>query len=173
MEDQLKGASRSLGMWGILSVIFGILILAWPGITLKAFLIVLAVYLLASGFVLLVGSLLQRENHWILGAILGAISVVAGLYVFANPSISALVVLSLIAIWAVVAGTLQVVAGFEGKNNWWLILSGVVLVAFGFYIFSNPGAGALVLIWIIGLSAIISGVLSAVGAARLGALERR
>jgi uncharacterized membrane protein HdeD (DUF308 family) len=147
MEDQLKGASRSLGMWGILSVIFGILILAWPGITLKAFLIVLAVYLLASGFVLLVGSLLQRENHWILGAILGAISVVAG--------------------------TLQVVAGFEGKNNWWLILSGVVLVAFGFYIFAKPGAGALVLIWIIGLSAIISGVLSAVGAARLGALERR
>jgi uncharacterized membrane protein HdeD (DUF308 family) len=172
MEDQLKGASRSLGMWGILSVIFGILILAWPGISLKAFLIVLAVYLVASGFVLLVGSLLQRENHWILGAVIGVISVVGGLYVFANPSISALVVLSLIAIWAIVAGTLQVVAGFEGRNNWWLILSGVVLVLFGFYIFAKPGAGALVLLWIIGLSAIISGVLSAIAASRLGALER-
>lgn len=173
MEDQLKGASRSLGMWGILSIIFGILVLAWPGITLKAFLIVLAIYLLASGFVLLVGSLLQRDNNWVLGAILGAVSVIAGLYVFANPQISALVVLSLIAIWAIVFGALDMVAGFEGKNNWWMILSGVVLVLFGFYIFAKPGAGALALIWIIGLSSIISGVLTAVGAVRLGALERR
>ena len=172
MEDQLKGASRSLGLWGVLSVIFGVLVLAWPSITLKSFLVVLAVYLVASGVVLLVGSLLRQQGHWILGAVMGVISAVAGLYVFANPGISALVALSLIAIWAVVLGALEVVAGFEGRNNWWLILSGAVLVFFGFYIFARPGAGAIVLVWLIGLSAIASGILSAVAAARLGALER-
>jgi len=173
MDDQLRGASRSLGLWGVLSIVFGVLVLAWPGITLKAFLVVLGIYLVASGLVLLVGSLFRREGHWILGAVMGVISAIAGLYVFANPGTSALVVLSLIAIWAVVVGTLEVVAGFEGRNNWWLILSGAVFVLFGFYIFARPGQGALVLMWLIGLSAIASGILSVVAASRLGALERR
>ena len=172
MEDQLRGASRSLGLWGALSVIFGVLILAWPGITLKAFLVILAVYLVATGLVLMVGSLFRREGHWVLGAVMGAISAVAGLYVFANPKISALAVLTVVAIWAIVVGALELVAGFEGKNNWWLILSGAVFTLFGFYIFANPGAGAIVLVWLIGLSVIASGILSMVAAARLGALER-
>src|SRR3989344_4368766 len=173
MEDQLRGASRSLGLWGVLSVIFGVLILAWPSITLKAFLVVLAVYLVAAGLVLMVGSLFRREGHWVLGAVMGAISAIAGLYVFANPKISALAILTVIAIWAIVVGALEVVAGFEGRNNWWLILSGAVFVLFGFYIFARPGQGALVLMWLIGLSAIASGILSVVAASRLGALERR
>src|SRR3972149_6678312 len=107
MENQLKGASRSLGLWGVLSVIFGVMVLAWPSITLKAFLVVLGIYLVAAGLVLLVGSLVRHEGHWILGAVMGVVSAIAGLYVFANPGISALVVLSLIAIWAVVVGTLE------------------------------------------------------------------
>ncbi|NBU34166.1 hypothetical protein EB118_18080 [bacterium] len=54
---------------------------------------------------------------------------------------------------------LQIAAGFEGKNNWWLVISGVIYTWFGFYIFARPAGGALTLVWIIGLSNIISGIL--------------
>ena len=168
MQEQVKGAAWALGLWGALSVVWGVLILAWPGITLKVFLVVLGVYLLASGVTLLVGSLLGRNGHWIGGALIGALSAVAGVYVFSHPQISALAVLTVIAIWAVAAGLLQVVAGFEGRGtSWWLVLSGVVYTLFGLYIFANPKGGAVAIIWLIGLAMIFGGLLSAVAAVKV------
>lgn len=158
MQNELKAASWALGLWGALSVIFGGLILAWPGITLKAFLVILGVYLLAGGLVMLVGALANREGSWAGTALIGVISVVAGLYVFSNPQISALVALSVVALWAVAVGMLNIVAGFEGKNNWLMIFAGAVYVLFGFYIFANPAGGAIALVWLIGLSTIASGI---------------
>jgi hypothetical protein len=38
---------------------------------------------------------------------------------------------------------LQIVAGFEGKNNWLQIFAGVVYALFGMYVFANPKGGAL------------------------------
>jgi uncharacterized membrane protein HdeD (DUF308 family) len=90
---------------------------------------------------------------------MGFISIVAGMYVFANPLASGLVVLYVIAIWAITLGMLQIAAGFEGVNNWWLVVSGAIYTWFGFYIFARPAGGALTLVWIIGLSNIASGLL--------------
>lgn len=158
MQKELKGAAWALGIWGVFSIIFGAMILAWPGITLKVFLIILGIYFIATGFTMLIGSLVHHQGKWILGALLGVISVVAGLYVFANPGISGLVTLSVIAIWAVAVGMLEIVAGFEGKNSWSLIIGGVINTLFGFYIFANPAGGAIALVWLVGLSTIIGGI---------------
>lgn len=158
MQKELHGAAWALGIWGALSVIFGGIIFAWPGITLKTFLIVLGLYLVISGLVMIVGSLVNHQGRWIAGALVGAISAVAGLYVLANPQITGLVALYVIALWAISAGLLQIVAGAEGKNSWWLIVSGVIYTLFGFYIFANPAKGAITLIWLIGLSVIVGGI---------------
>ena len=47
----------------------------------------------------------------------------------------------------------------EIDNEWLLILSGIVSVLFGIGVLIVPGAGALALVWVIGLYAIIEGVL--------------
>lgn len=159
MDNQIKEAAWALSLWGAFSVVFGLLIMAWPGITIKSFLIVLGIYLLASGAVMAVGSLINHTGHWIFGTLMGVLSVVAGLYVFSHPAISALAILTLISIWAVVVGVLQIAAGFSSKkNNWLLVASGIVYTLFGFYIYAKPAAGALALIWLIGLSVVVSGV---------------
>jgi len=173
MQEQLKGAAWALGLWGAFSIIFGLLILAWPSITLKAFLVILGVYLIATGLVVAVGSLANREGHWVGGSLIGVLSVIAGLYVFSNPTISALAVLTVIAIWALAAGVLEIVAGFEGNNDWWMVFSGLVLAVFGLYIFANPKGGAIALIWIIGLATIISGVALVVSAFRANSLGKQ
>lgn len=173
MQEQIKGAAWALALWGAFSVIFGVLILAWPGVTLKAFLIILGVYLLASGVVMTVGSLVNRSGHWIGGALIGFLSAVAGIYVFSNPTISALAVLTVIALYAIAIGMLQVVAGFEGRNDWWMIIAGAIWTLFGFYIFANPKGGAITLVWLIGLSTIISGLMMIVASTRLGAFNRQ
>ena len=159
MDNQIKEAAWALSVWGVFSVVFGLLIMAWPGITLSAFLIILGIYLLASGAVMAIGSIVNHTGHWIFGTLMGALSAVAGLYVFSHPAISALAVLTLISIWAIVVGVLQVAAGFTGKKtSWLLVVSGTVYTLFGFYIFAKPASGALALIWLIGLSTVVSGV---------------
>ena len=173
MQQQVKGAAWALGLWGAFSVIFGVLVLAWPSITLKAFLVVLGVYLLASGVVMAIGSLVNRQGHWVGGAIIGALSAVAGLYVFANPKISALAILTVVAVWSIAVGTLQLVAGFEGKNNWWLILGGAVYTLFGLYIFANPKGGAIAVIWLVGLSIITAGLLLIIAAFKTGGISKQ
>ncbi|MEI6755724.1 MAG: DUF308 domain-containing protein [bacterium] len=165
MDNQIKEAAWGLGVWGAFSVIFGLLIMAWPGITISTFLVVLGVYLLASGAVLAVGSLINHSGHWVFGTLIGALSVIAGLYVFSHPAASALAVLSLIAIWAVVVGMLQVAAGLASKRtNWLLVAAGTIYTLFGFYVFAKPAQGALTLIWLIGLSTVVGGVALIVGA---------
>jgi uncharacterized membrane protein HdeD (DUF308 family) len=52
-------------------------------------------------------------------------------------------------------------------NEWLLILSGAVSVLFGLLLLFFPGSGALALVWLIGLFAIIFGILLLVLAWRL------
>lgn len=173
MQEQLKGVAWSLGLWGALSIIFGMLIVAWPGITLKVFLLILGIYLLASGAVLTVGSLLRRDGHWVGGILMGILSVIAGLYVFSHPTVSGLVVLTLIAIWSIALGALQIVAGLEGRNNWWLVTAGAIYTLFGLYIFANPAGGAVALVWLIGLTVIAGGIVSVIGAFKVNDLDKQ
>ena len=168
MQKEVQNSAWAVGLWGVLSIFFGVIIVSWPAITLKAFLIVLGIYLLAAGAITLVGSVIHRDGHWVLGILLGVLSFAAGLYVFSNPDISALVVLTLIAIWAIVVGALLIVAGFEAdKDGIWFILAGLVSGFFGFYIFANPGEGAVALIWLISIYSIVTGILLVVGGFKL------
>jgi uncharacterized membrane protein HdeD (DUF308 family) len=172
MQDELKSSAWALGLWGALSIIFGVLIVAWPGITLKAFLLILGVYLLASGAVMLIGSLIRRTGHWIIGALIGFLGFVAGLYVFAHPKISALAVLVVIAVWAITVGMLQIVSGFIAeRKDWWMVVAGIVYAVFGFWVFANPKDGAIALVWLIGLSAVAVGILLAVSAFEVSKLD--
>lgn len=161
---ELKALSWALALWGVLSIIFGVMVLAWPGITLQALIILVGIYLFATGAVLTVGSIADREENWVGGLILGILSVLAGVYVFGNPEITGLVLLYVIAIWAIVVGVLQIAGGFEVENDGgWLIFGGIVSVLFGLFAFARPLSGALALIWLIGFFAILNGVFLVVG----------
>lgn len=173
MKNELRAMSWALGLWGALSVIFGVLILAWPGITLKVFLVILGIYLLAVGATMLVGSLVNRAGHWIISSLIGLVSVFAGLYVFSHPQTSALVALSLIALWALAVGVLQIVAGFHDKTNWLQVFAGVVYALFGMYVFANPKGGAIALVWLIGLSVIVGGIALIIGAFEANSADKQ
>jgi uncharacterized membrane protein HdeD (DUF308 family) len=150
---------------GVAAVLFGVLAFAWPGITLAALVIVWGAYALADGVLALVAAYRVRDQgkpFWSL-LIVGLLGIAAGIVTFIWPGMTALVLLTFIAAWAVVMGIFQIIAAFrlrkEIQNEWLLGLSGALSVLFGIVMFVQPGAGALAVIWLIGSFAIVFGVL--------------
>jgi uncharacterized membrane protein HdeD (DUF308 family) len=93
------------------------------------------------------------------------------------PGLTALVLLYIIAAWALLTGVLQLVAAVRLRkvihDEWWLILSGVASLIFGVLLLVMPGAGALALVWLIAAYAIVFGVLMIALAVRLHGLGQR
>jgi uncharacterized membrane protein HdeD (DUF308 family) len=169
METLLKHFGSNwwlVALRGLFAIIFGILALALPGITLLALVILFGAYTLADGVIALIAGYKMRDSGkpvWPM-VIIGILGVVAGvLTTLVWPGITALVLLAFIAAWALVTGVLQIVTAIrlrkEIKHEWLLVLSGVLSVLFGVAMLISPGAGALAVIWLIGAYAIAFGVL--------------
>jgi uncharacterized membrane protein HdeD (DUF308 family) len=149
---------------GIAAVAFGILAILWPGITLLALAYLFAAYALVDGVCALGAAIFGHTGgmvpRWWL-AIVGVIGILAGLVAFAWPGMTALFLLLIIATWSIIIGALEIVGAIqlrkEIEGEWWLIISGLLSIAFGVILFVQPGSGALALIWVIGIYAILAG----------------
>ena len=102
-------------------------------------------------------------------------SIVGGLAAFFWPGLTALVLLYLIAAWAIVRGIFEIIAAIhlrrELTNEWLLLLNGVLSVLFGILLIAAPGAGALAVLWLIGTFALVVGILMIVLGFRLKGMK--
>ncbi|MGH2351177.1 MAG: HdeD family acid-resistance protein [Chloroflexota bacterium] len=154
----------AVALRGLLAVIFGVLAFVWPGITLGALVLLFGAYALVDGIFALIGAVRagsgQNRSPLVLEGIAG---VAAGVLTFIWPGITALVLLYLIATWAIVTGVLEVWAAIrlreEISNEWLLGLGGVASILFGILLVIFPGAGALTVVWLIAAYAVVFGVL--------------
>ncbi|UVE18170.1 HdeD family acid-resistance protein [Pseudomonas sp. LS44] len=154
-----------IALRGFAALLFGLLALAWPGLVLTTLVIFWGAYALTDGVFSLIGAWRMRhegEPLWPL-LVVGVLGVVAGLVALFWPQLTALGLLILIAVWAIAIGALQIIAALRVRqlldNEWWLGLSGTVSLLFGLMILVFPGAGALALVWLIGVFAVLFGVL--------------
>ncbi len=159
------GSWWALVLRGIAAIAFGVLAFVWPAITLTALVFLWGAYALVDGaFAIAAGVKIHGENkRWWVLLLEGILSVAAGVLAFAIPGITALVLLILIAAWAIVTGVFEIAAAIQLRKyitgEWMLVLAGVASVLFGALLFLNPTAGALAVVWLIGAYAIVFGAL--------------
>ena len=159
---------------GIAAIIFGVLAFVWPGATLLTLTLLWGAYALVDGMFALWAAISGQGGdvapRWWL-ALMGIVSILAGVVAFFWPGMTALVLLMFIAVWAVILGILQIWGAIQLRKEidgeWLLVLSGILSIAFGVIIIAQPDAGALAVVWIIGWYAILAGVLSMALAFRL------
>ena len=156
-----------LGLHGLASVVFGVMILAWPGISVYALTIVFGGYTLATGIVELGTAFTtqgKEERAWLI--LRGLLGITVGVLVFAWPGISALALLYVIGAYAVAFGVLCVGASFRlplnGRDTASMILTGLVAIVFGIVIFAEPGTGALAVLGLIAAFALVTGIIELV-----------
>ena len=161
---------------GLAGILFGVVALVWPGPTVFALVLLFGAYALVDGVFTLVSALGRNRGGartgsrgWLI--VQGIAGVLMGLLTFVWPGATALVLLWLIAAWALIIGVLQVVAAVrlrrEMRHEWLLALSGVLSILFGIVAVVYPRTGALAIVWVIAVYAIIFGIALLVLAFRL------
>jgi uncharacterized membrane protein HdeD (DUF308 family) len=158
----LKSMSTSLILRGVLATIVGILALAWPGVTILALIILFAVFaFMDAGFQAVRGFSSGKAGSAIGHLLLGLVDVGAGVVALAWPAPTALVLVLVVAFWAVFGGFSEIFAAFGTGESAGLravyLLTGVVWIAFGVVLFARPGLGAVTLAILFGLFSLFSG----------------
>lgn len=160
MFDILTRKWWVIALRGLLAILFGIVALVNPGVTLLSLALVFGAYVFIDGVFAIVSALGHggREAVWyVLEGILG---IAVGIAAFLYPGIAAQALVFLVGFWAILTGIFEVVAGFELpiSRDWLLTLAGVASILFGVLVFVNPGSGALAVVWLIGIYALVFGV---------------
>jgi uncharacterized membrane protein HdeD (DUF308 family) len=158
----------SRGWWmllirGIVAILFALLAFTRPGITLAALISLFGAFVLVSGAFAVWNAIVARKEsgHWWVVLIEGLAGLLVGFIMLRSPGLTAIAVVFFIAAWAILNGLAEIIAAIrlrrEIEGEWMLILAGIVSVLFGLWLAARPGAGALGMVWLIALFALVLG----------------
>ncbi|MBN1369508.1 MAG: DUF308 domain-containing protein [Dehalococcoidaceae bacterium] len=178
----LSSLSRNwwlLALRGIAAIIFGVLALVWPALTVFSLVVLFGALAFVQGVFSITTAIIvhkKNENWWAI-LLAGVAGIIIGLMTFFWPGVTALALLYLIAAWAVVTGSFEVAAAIKMrkliKNEWLMIAGGLLSILVGVLLVLFPGAGALSVMWLIGSYAIALGVLQIVLSFRVKSLASK
>jgi uncharacterized membrane protein HdeD (DUF308 family) len=137
--------------------------IALPVVTLAAVVLAFGAYATIEGISCLIALFRggHRDDRWLL-LLEAIIGIGVGVVTLRTPGITATVLIFFIAIWALATGVLRIVEGIrlrrEISGETWLILGGVASIVFALLVMMRPLVGALALIQVIGIYAVILGV---------------
>jgi len=164
MQQVLSNYRTMFLFRGIAAVLFGIIALVWPNMTLSILVFVFGLFAVISGITAVVAALRNTEFPgwgWLLGE--GILGILAGAIALAWPGITALAFLYLLAAWAILTGVFEVIAPLaypmSGGRAVLTALTGVISIIFGILIAAQPSSGLLAVVWLIGVYAILFGIM--------------
>src|SRR3954463_14624989 len=163
--------STSLRWRGVLAIVLGILSVAWPNITVGAFVVLFAIYAFVAAFGDGARAFASDRAGPVFGwLLLALLSLAAGVVALVWPGATALVLTIWIAAWAFVTGIIEVAMTFgqgetAGERAMWA-LGGLVSIALGIVLSLRPDIGAVSLATVFGLFSIVYGIGSLVLATR-------
>lgn len=161
----------SIIVGGIISIIFGLLAIIWTDITLDALVIVFGVFMFVMGVVWLIESLtsIKSDPLWWLGLLFAILAGAGGIYLLCNPAMLVGIFVVLLAVYIFVQSLIDlIVASYTEDTSdklMWIIL-GLLGIAFGIIVVVHPAEASLALIWVLGLYALVRGVLAILFAIR-------
>jgi uncharacterized membrane protein HdeD (DUF308 family) len=175
VQPNARSSWWAIVLRGIVACIFGILVLANPSVGVAALILMFAVYAAVDGVAAIATAVSHgraglRWGWWLFE---GLVSLAVAALALARPGITLLAVVLLIAFRAILLGLTEVGGAIGGKgldHRWLLGLTGVVSLLFGVLMLANPVAGTIAIVWVIGVYAVVFGVmLVIVGVRALGA----
>jgi uncharacterized membrane protein HdeD (DUF308 family) len=158
------------GQWWLLmfravaAVLFGLLALVWPALTLAALVILFGAYALVDGIATLAMAIPSKGLSGFGSLLFGGLTgIAAGIWTFLYPGLTAIALLAVIAAWAIMTGIAAIAGAMalrkEISGEWPLPVVGILSIIFGFLLILRLGQGVVAVVWVIALYALLAGVI--------------
>lgn len=151
---------------GVLAILFGILALFWPGLTVSLLIVLFSVFVLVWGVVGIIVALstIGSNKFWWLELIFSVLAVGLGVFMLRNPEDTATVFVLMIGLTFLVRGIIDVLQGlFDGErasdNRIFSVIAGVIGILAGIVTLLYPVSAGVAVVWVVGLYAILYGAL--------------
>jgi len=159
----LKNLWWSMLTRGISLILFGLILLIWPGATLAIAVLILAAYLVIDGSARMIAGIFSvstKSWSWIWIILLGLTEIILGIVAFKFPDLVVIRFIMLIGLFLIINGFHQIISPdenyvSEAKNL--SILAGIFSIIAGFLLLFRPIAGGTAFFWVLGLYALITG----------------
>lgn len=151
---------------GAITIIFGIIALVWPGISLVSLAVITAIWLFLSGVTGAISSIFMRDNyeHWFLRLLVSVVQFGVGAYLVQRPDITVATFVLILSISFIVEGVIDMAMAFSDEavdsgTRTIGIITGLLTIGGGVIIWRYPVSGTLAFVWVLGLLALIKGTM--------------
>jgi uncharacterized membrane protein HdeD (DUF308 family) len=155
----------ALVLFGVISVIFGVLALVWPELTILALVILLGIEILIWGVMLMVNAFREGQGR-VLAVILGVLALIAGTALFLRPLRNLPAVVIVVSLFWVVGGLIEAIGSIvdRGRGWGWELVSGLASIAAGILVITWPEITLGIIAMVVGIWMIVLGVVRIVAA---------
>ena len=161
-----------LAVLGLVSIVAGVLAIAYPDITLLAVGIIFGFYLVLAGIFEIVTAIFGESESRALSAIIGVVALIAGIVCIRRPDGSVLALVIVLGIYLIVTGGVRLAFAFDEQEGRALaVVAALVDLVLGILILALPKVSVVTLALLFGLSLIVRGVLALVGSFKLRRLR--
>jgi uncharacterized membrane protein HdeD (DUF308 family) len=144
---------------GVLSIAAGIIVILKPSNSLSTLAVIFGIFILIDGIVEIVAAIAGDTESRGMLAVIGALSVIAGVLLIRHPLGGVRAVALLLGIWLIAAGVVRLIGAFVYPGHRiWRICVALVLGIFGIVIVSEPHIGYATLALIAGICFILYGL---------------
>ena len=179
--DILAGVGRHWGWvlaFGIVTLLAGLLVLAWPGRTVVAVAVLFGIQLVVAGIFRFVAAFAADEESGttrVLLALLGVLSFIVGLWALRHILVTIAALALLLGIFWIVNGAVEVFAALSHRamrSRGWTIFMGLLSVLAGVVVLVYPGISLLTLAVVLGVWLLVFGVMEVYLAFQLRSVGR-
>ena len=180
--DVLARVGRHWGWllaFGVITLIAGVVVLAWPGRTLVVIAVLFGIQLILTGIFRFVAAFASDDltgGNRVLLAVLGVLSLIIGLYAVRHVLITLLALALLLGIFWIVNGSVELFMALsqrEMRSRGWTGLVGILSIFAGIIVLAYPGISLLVLAVVLAVWLLFYGVMEITLAFRLRSLHHR
>lgn len=152
-----RGAAVGLG---VLIVLAGVVLLAWPGATTAVLVRWLGLAVVVYGVHELVNAFGSGEGSRVWSGIIGIVAIIGGLSIFLTPIFSAIAVGLVIGWYWLIGGAIGIVGALiEPGNRLIRLLLAVVSLLAGMAVIAQPGLSLVALVWFSGAWIVAAGLI--------------
>ena len=164
VQTHLREVWWLLLLRSIALLLFGLIAVLWPGLTLVALATVFAAYLIITGIVDIITGIRAegRRTLWFLTMLLGLAEIGVAIFLLKTGLILATLI-AIVGLSLIVIGIIEIVAAFESgedsSRRLLLIISGGLGVIGGFIVLRYPVSSGLAFVWVLGVWGLLTGSL--------------